>query len=182
MSRYLVDRIEADPRIAIRTNTTIVALEGDDTLRSLAGDGVGGTDGHRIAGLFSFIGADAGSGGSPGVPPSTTEGSCSPTDRSVPISSMGDGAPSGGCRLPFETSHPGLFAVGDLRSGSTKRVAAAVGEGLGCRAFRPRLPAVRRHLISDPTCKNDAGDHKDHGCGTFEYPGIAPRRVPPAYP
>ena len=31
--------------------------------------------------------------------------------------------------LPFETSHPGLFAVGDLRSGSTKRVAAAVGEG-----------------------------------------------------
>jgi thioredoxin reductase (NADPH) len=31
--------------------------------------------------------------------------------------------------LPFETSHPGLFAVGDIRSGSTKRVAAAVGEG-----------------------------------------------------
>ena len=31
--------------------------------------------------------------------------------------------------LPFETSHPGLFAVGDVRSGSTKRVAAAVGEG-----------------------------------------------------
>ena len=41
----------------------------------------------------------------------------------------GTWGPLGRFPLPFETSHPGLFAVGDIRSGSTKRVAAAVGEG-----------------------------------------------------
>ena len=62
--------------------------------------------------------------------PSTNAVSCSPTD---PSSDEHLDEPMGRCSdrrpLPFETSHPGLFAVGDVRAGSTKRVAAAVGEG-----------------------------------------------------
>jgi thioredoxin reductase (NADPH) len=52
------------------------------------------------------------------------------TDRSLGREHLnGRWAAIGRSPLPFETSHPGLFAVGDVRSGSTKRVAAAVGEG-----------------------------------------------------
>ena len=57
------------------------------------------------------------------------EALCSPTFR-FPADQLDEGWETLGRHpLPFETSHPGLFAVGDVRSGSTKRVAAAVGEG-----------------------------------------------------
>jgi thioredoxin reductase (NADPH) len=56
MSRYLVDRVEADPHIAVRTQTTIVALEGDETLRKVQIDGPEGTSLLPCRGLFSFIG------------------------------------------------------------------------------------------------------------------------------
>ena len=62
MSRYLVERIEADPRITLRTQTTIVALEGDETLRALQLEGPEGETVVECAGLFSFIGADPSSG------------------------------------------------------------------------------------------------------------------------
>ena len=62
MSRYLVERIEADPHIALRTGTTVVALEGDETLRSLRLAGPEGETVVECAGLFSFIGADPSSG------------------------------------------------------------------------------------------------------------------------
>ena len=62
-------------------------------------------------------------------PPSTIEGFVL-TDRSLGREHLdGRWEALGRPPLPFETSHPGLFAVGDVRSGSTKRVAAAVGEG-----------------------------------------------------
>ena len=64
----------------------------------------------------------------------------SPTGRSHPITWERHGQHSGGAPLPFETSHPGLFAVGDVRSGSTKRVAAAVGEGSAA------VRSVHQHL------------------------------------
>lgn len=79
--------------------------------------------------LFSFIGAD---------PRSDWLGSCAAldehgfilTDRSLGPEQLNDGWKAlGRMPLPYETSHPGLFAVGDVRSGSTKRVATAVGEG-----------------------------------------------------
>ena len=63
------------------------------------------------------------------APRSTSEASCSPTDRSSDEHLDSRWALLGRRPLPFETSHPGLFAVGDIRAGSTKRVAAAVGEG-----------------------------------------------------
>jgi thioredoxin reductase (NADPH) len=78
--------------------------------------------------LFSFIGAEPNSGWLDGV--AVDEHGFVLTDRAIGPASLGDAWTATGRRpLPYETSRPGLFAVGDLRSGSTKRVAAAVGEG-----------------------------------------------------
>jgi thioredoxin reductase (NADPH) len=129
MSRYLVDRIEADPHITLRTRTTVVALDGDETLRSAHLDGPAGTIVLPCAGLFSFVGADPSSEWLTGYAALDEHGFVL-TDLSLTPDQLGQGWQAlGRSPLPFETSHPGLFAVGDLRSGSTKRVAAAVGEG-----------------------------------------------------
>jgi thioredoxin reductase (NADPH) len=129
MSRYLVQRIEADPHIAVRTGTTVVALEGGETLRALRLEGPDGDTVVDCAGLFSFIGADPSSGWLSGCAALDDRGFVL-TDLSLTPDQLGQGWQTlARSPLPFETSHPGLFAVGDLRSGSTKRVAAAVGEG-----------------------------------------------------
>jgi thioredoxin reductase (NADPH) len=129
MSRYLVERIEAHPRIELRTNTTIAGLDGDDALTTVRLAGDKGTDVVPCAGLFSFIGADPSSGWLSGCAALDGRGFVL-TDRSLTSEHL-DERWSVLARdpLPFETSHPGLFAVGDVRAGSTKRVAAAVGEG-----------------------------------------------------
>jgi thioredoxin reductase (NADPH) len=129
MSRYLVERIEADPHITLRTRTTVLALEGDETLRAVHLNGPYGKVVLRCAGLFSFIGADPSSGWLNGCAALDDRGFVV-TDLSLTPDQLGQGWETlARSPLPFETSHPGLFAVGDLRSGSTKRVAAAVGEG-----------------------------------------------------
>jgi thioredoxin reductase (NADPH) len=129
MSRYLVDRIAEHPRIDVRTNTNVVALEGGETLERVVVTGSAGESELECVGLFSFIGAD---------PASEWLSDCAAldddgfvlTDRALTDDHLDDRWSLVGRRpLPFETSHPGLFAVGDLRAGSTKRVAAAVGEG-----------------------------------------------------
>jgi thioredoxin reductase (NADPH) len=129
MSSYLVERIEADPAITVRTDTTITALEGDETVRTLHLKGPDGESVVECAGLFSFIGADPASEWLSGCAALDDKGFVL-TDASLSPKDLGenweglDRTP-----LPFETSHPGLFAVGDVRSGSMKRVASAVGEG-----------------------------------------------------
>jgi thioredoxin reductase (NADPH) len=129
MSRYLVERIEADPHNTLRTRTTVVALEGDSTLRALRLKGPDGETLVECAALFSFIGADPSSGWLSGCAALDERGFVL-TDLSLTPDQLDGGWDTlGRLPLPFETSHPGLFAVGDLRSGSTKRVAAAVGEG-----------------------------------------------------
>jgi thioredoxin reductase (NADPH) len=129
MSRYLVQRIEVDPHITLRIRTTIVALDGDETLRAVHLNGPDGKIVLRCAGLFSFIGADPSSGWLNGCAALDDRGFVL-TDLSLAPDQLGQPWQSlARAPLPFETSHPGLFAVGDLRSGSTKRVAAAVGEG-----------------------------------------------------
>lgn len=129
MSRYLIDRIAEHPGIEVRTNTNVVALDGDETLECVAVIGEDGETELACVGLFSFIGAD---------PASDWLSDCATldrngfvlTDRALTDDQLDDRWSLLGRRpLPFETSHPGLFAVGDLRAGSTKRVAAAVGEG-----------------------------------------------------
>jgi thioredoxin reductase (NADPH) len=129
MSRYLTDRIEADPRINPRTGATIVALDGDHTLQSLRLSGADGETDIACAGLFSFIGADPGSRWISGCAALDDTGFVLTDLALTPADLRGTWDALGRLPLPFETSHPGLFAVGDVRSGSTKRVAAAVGEG-----------------------------------------------------
>jgi thioredoxin reductase (NADPH) len=129
MSRYLVERIEADPNITVRAQTTVDSLDGDETLRAVHLSGPGGEAVVPCGGLFSFIGADPASGWLNGCAAFDDRGFVL-TDLSLSPAQLGESWQAlGRSPLPFETSHPGLFAVGDLRSGSTKRVAAAVGEG-----------------------------------------------------
>ena len=129
MSRYLVDRIEADKRIVVRRNTRIVALEGDQSLTGVRVSGPGGEETLASTALFSFIGADPASEWLSGFAALDGQGFVL-TDRSLGREQLnGRWEAIGRAPLPFETSQPGLFAVGDVRSGSTKRVAAAVGEG-----------------------------------------------------
>jgi thioredoxin reductase (NADPH) len=129
MSRYLVERIEVDPQITVRIRTSIVAVDGDETLRAVHLAGPDGTTVFACRGVFSFIGADPSSGWLTGCAALDERGFVL-TDLALTPEQLGeDWLTLGRSPLPFETSHPGLFAVGDLRSGSTKRVAAAVGEG-----------------------------------------------------
>ena len=129
MSRYLVDRIEADKRIVVRRSTRIIALEGDQFLTGVRISGPSGEETLATTALFSFIGAQPASEWLSGFAALDDHGFVL-TDRSLGREHLGeDWQALGRSPLPFETSHPGLFAVGDVRSGSTKRVAAAVGEG-----------------------------------------------------
>jgi thioredoxin reductase (NADPH) len=129
MSRYLVDRIEADKRIGVRRNTRIVALEGDEFLTRVRISDPGGDETLASTALFSFIGAEPASEWLSGFAALDDRGFVL-TDRAIGREDLnGPWEALGRSPFPFETSHPGLFAVGDIRSGSTKRVAAAVGEG-----------------------------------------------------
>jgi thioredoxin reductase (NADPH) len=129
MSRYLVERIEADPQITLRTETTVASLDGDQTLRAVHLHCPDGEVVLPCAGLFSFIGADPSSGWLNGCAALDDAGFVL-TDLSLTSDQLGPPWDVlSRLPLPFESSHAGLFAVGDLRSGSTKRVAAAVGEG-----------------------------------------------------
>jgi thioredoxin reductase (NADPH) len=144
MSRYLIDRIEADKRIIVRPNTRIVALEGDQSLTGVRVSGPGGEETLASTGLFSFIGADPASEWLSGFAALDDRGFVL-TDRSLGLEHLdGRWEAIGRSPLPFETSHPGLFAVGDVRSGSTKRVAAAVGEGAAA------VRSVHSYLAFDP--------------------------------
>ena len=119
MSAYLVDRIHADERITVCTRTEVTALHGDDRLDAVS---LGGQPGPvPCRGLFSFIGAVAATSWLDG--PALDEDGFVLTDAQLPAVA-GRPAP-----LPFETSVPGVFAAGDVRHDSLKRVAAAVGEG-----------------------------------------------------
>jgi len=129
MSRYLVDRIEADGRITVRKSTEIAGLEGDSELHAVRLRGAGGDSLLPCSALFSFIGAEPASGWLSGCAALDARGFVL-TDRSLGVDQLdAQWVALGRLPLPFETSHPGLFAVGDVRAGSTKRVAAAVGEG-----------------------------------------------------
>jgi thioredoxin reductase (NADPH) len=129
MSRYLVDRVESDPAIEVWSETSVVALEGGVALEAVRLRGPRGEVTRPSTGLFSFIGAEPASEWLSGCA-ALDERRFVLTDASLTEEHLGEQW-SGLDRLPlpFETSHPGLFAVGDLRSGSMKRVASAVGEG-----------------------------------------------------
>ena len=118
MSRYLVERITATPNIEILTETTVTALDGQDgILEAIRCRSHRSGDERKLAirHLFIFIGAD----------PNTDWLSRS----GVMLDDKGFVCAGAHIHKPLETNLPGVFAIGDVRSGSVKRVAAAVGEG-----------------------------------------------------
>jgi thioredoxin reductase (NADPH) len=128
MSTYLVDRIESHPRVQVHVGTTVTALHGEPTLERVTLVGPEAQVDVPCTALFSFIGAEPNSDWLGDV--ATDEHGFVRTDHDLSAADLDGGWDTlGRPPLPFETSRPGLFAVGDLRAGSTKRVAAAVGEG-----------------------------------------------------
>ena len=136
MSRYLIRRIEEDPNIVLRTRTEIVALEGNETLERIhLRDESGAIERHDIGHVFMMTGA---------VPNTRWLDGCIALDGNGFVKTGPDLSPDelsqakwSLTRSPFllETSRPGIFAVGDARSGNVKRVASAVGEGSIAVAF-----------------------------------------------
>jgi thioredoxin reductase (NADPH) len=120
MSEYLVQRIDGSRRITLHPNTEIVALGGDEHLNEVTWrDRITGKQKtHQIGNVFVMIGAD---------PCTHWLGRCVELDAKGFVVT-GSADPSGG-NGPYRTSMPGIFAVGDVRSGSVKRVASGVGEG-----------------------------------------------------
>jgi len=130
MSSYLTTRITSAPNIEVRMKTEVTGLHGDRGLEEVTLRGPAGSA-TRLAcgGVFSFIGADAGTEWLAACA-SLGEGGFILTDRSLDRGGLDENWDVLGREpLPFETGHPGLFAAGDVRLGSVKRVAAAVGEG-----------------------------------------------------
>jgi thioredoxin reductase (NADPH) len=118
MSRYLIDRITATPNIDLRVRTAVTGLSGtsDGILQSvnLTCRETGDTRNVDAQFMFLFIGAD----------PNTRW-----LDRRIALDDKGFVTTGSDSQLPLETSSPGVFAIGDVRCGSVKRVAAGVGEG-----------------------------------------------------
>jgi thioredoxin reductase (NADPH) len=126
MSRYLIERIEATPNIELVFNTEVVALEGtpDQSLERVRWRSrLSGEDStFEIRNLFLFVGADPATGWLDGCGVTVDRGGFVVTGAQ---SEQNQGRP-----VPLlETSVPGVFAVGDVRSGSVKRVGGAIGEG-----------------------------------------------------
>jgi thioredoxin reductase (NADPH) len=137
MSRYLIERIEANPRIELSIRTEVQALSGGDHLDRavLRHTATGEDETLAVTGLFCFIGADPATGWLADTVMLDRDGFIL-TDRQLPDSH--EHLPSRA--LPFESSVPGVFAAGDVRAGSMKRVAAAVGEGSSAvRSVHERL-------------------------------------------
>jgi thioredoxin reductase (NADPH) len=137
MSRYLIRRIEESPTITLRPQTEIVAVEGDNHLNSVywRNSQTGQVEKHEISHVFVMTGAD---------PNSRWLDGCIALDDKGFIKTGPDLSPDNLSaagwsitRQPYllETSLPGVFAVGDVRGGSIKRVASAVGEGSTAISF-----------------------------------------------
>ncbi|MEV5830423.1 FAD-dependent oxidoreductase [Spirillospora sp. NPDC052242] len=129
MSHYLIEQIAAIPNIEVHTGTTVAAAEGDDHLKRVVCDG---PDGARVLDaqwMFVFIGAEPRTDWLAGFVERDPRGYV-PTG---PDLVTGGARPAGWplARQPYhlETSVPGVFAAGDVRAASMKRVASAVGDG-----------------------------------------------------
>jgi thioredoxin reductase (NADPH) len=142
MSHYLIEQIAANPGIAVTTRSEVVALHGGEFLESIdvLDKDAGSVSSRRAPVLFVMIGADAETSWLPaGI--ARDENGYVLTGAAARAS--GAWAPD---RHPFalETSAPGVFAAGDVRSGSVKRVAAGVGEGGMAIAFVHQYLALTR--------------------------------------
>lgn len=138
MSQYLISRIERSPRITLYTHTEVVGLEGEKALEFVAWTNrrTGESVRKRIPSVFVMIGAEPNSGWLYGT---------------VKLDSKGfvlTGGSNGFEVTPYATSTPGVYAVGDVRATSVKRVASAVGEGSVVISDIHRYLAQRRIDLS----------------------------------
>ena len=137
MSRYLVDRLGSIENVSIQLNTKVTGLEGDGHLRAVR---LADTDGEEetvaTTSLFLFIGADPNTTWLRGCVELDKKGFVL-TGQGLPIETADAERWRAAGRTPFllETSLPGVFAAGDVRSGSVKRVAQAVGDGAMAVSF-----------------------------------------------
>jgi thioredoxin reductase (NADPH) len=140
MSDYLVSSIEHTPNIEVRFDTEVVGGGGDGSLEyvELRDNRTGAVERAPAAGLFVLIGAEP---GTEWLPPAIERDAWGYIETGARCAGANCGTDTDGCTprattdrtpLMFETSMPGVFAVGDVRHGSVKRVASAVGEGSVC--------------------------------------------------
>jgi thioredoxin reductase (NADPH) len=151
MSHYLIDQLATRPNVATMYRTEVVAAHGEISLEAIeVRDSVSGeTSRLESGGLFIFIGADAETGW---LPPEIA------LDRREFVLTGSDARAAGGWPLerdPYllETSVPGIFACGDVRSGPVKRVAASVGEGSMAIAF------VHQYLKDEDRAEETPAEH-----------------------
>ena len=118
MSDYLLSRLEADPAITIHYHSQITTLHGDRHLEHVTIHNKANDTDQTINARAAFIMV--------GAAPNTSwlSGLVALDEKGFVLTGSAVDKPS-----PYETSHPGIFAVGDVRAGSVKRVASAVGEG-----------------------------------------------------
>lgn len=138
MSQYLISRIERSPHISLYTDTEIEKLEGAATLEFVTWTNkkTGETTRKPIGSVFVMIGAEPNSGWLYGT---------------VKLDKKGfvlTGASDGFERTPYATSVPGIYAVGDVRANSVKRIASAVGEGSVVISDVYRYLANDRHSVT----------------------------------
>ena len=156
MSSYLIERIAATPNITLHTHTEIIALEGDDdglTEVRWRNNQTGEECDCAVRRVFLFVGADPNTDwlhdcavavdeqGFIRTGFDVTRAECRAQGHAALLAAPPPDVPE---RAALETSVPGVFAIGDVRAGSTKRVAAAVGEGAAVvsqiHGFLARLP------------------------------------------
>ena len=133
MSQYLISRLQHAPNITVLTSTNVVSLNGEVALESVTLEGPGGRQEITTRAVFALIGATPCTDWLQGV---------------VNLDSKGylitGSSPAHPTAAPFETSVPGIFAVGDVRANSVKRVASAVGEG------SVAIAGVHQYLAATP--------------------------------
>ncbi|ELB87664.1 thioredoxin reductase [Rhodococcus wratislaviensis IFP 2016] len=131
MSRYLVDQIEHHPRVTVHRNTEIRMVHGEKYLEEIVVEDnrTGDQDTIRVHALFVFIGATPHTGWLADAIALDDHGFVLTGVDAARARGDGDRRIGAGLSRTLETSRPGLFAAGDVRRGSVKRVASAVGEG-----------------------------------------------------
>lgn len=141
MSDYLIQRINASKQITLHTHTEIIALSGEPSLQTIGWRNrrTGEESQHDICHLFLMVGA---------VPNSEFLKDCVLTNEQGFICTGAEVVKQNAWKLqrqpePFETSLPSVFAIGDVRADSVKRVASAVGEGSICVQFVHRSLAIK---------------------------------------
>lgn len=137
MSQYLIERLRHAANVSIETGSQAVALSGGRHLQTVT---IRDREGHaverRVGGLFVMIGADPCTG--------WLKDALRLDDRGFVLTGEACGPHAAAPFNVFQTTLPGVFAVGDVRSGSVKRVASAVGEGsVVVQAIHARLASLR---------------------------------------